>query len=113
MTLLIWQHSAAILEYGRLIGLKKILKDAEYQQARIDSNFKINYPNFLLSKYPNFFTKLLQCPVCMTVWLSIFSVFLVGVAGIPVVFMLTMLSYYTFIYLANSRSGGVQISKAN
>lgn len=113
MVLLVWQHSTAIVEYGRLLGLKKLLKDDEFQAARKEANFRLNYPNFLLSKYPNFFTKLLQCPVCTTVWLAGLSWFWVGFKGVFIVFMMTILFYYTFIYLSNPNSGGLKITKAN
>ena len=111
--LLIWYHSTAILEYGRLFGLKKLLKDEQFQSARKESNFKLNYPNFLLSTYPNFFTKLIQCPICFNIWLGMLGGIFTKVQYMPIIFTLSILLYFTFVFLANGgNKAGLSISKA-
>lgn len=65
----------AIPEYAKLFKLK-FLKYEDFFKEK-NSNFAaiLNYPAFLLKKWPNFGTKLLECYICLTIWFSLlFSV---------------------------------------
>ena len=71
MTMLIWFKSDAIVEWGSLFGLSKLFKVIEFYKMRLDfAPSDLNYPTFLKEKYKNFITKMLSCPLCLSVWLS-------------------------------------------
>lgn len=61
-------------EYAKLFRCK-FLKYEEYFKS-LNSPIKLNYFEFISYKYPNFLTKLLSCPTCISVWLCILSLFL-------------------------------------
>ena len=76
LILLIWLKSDALIEWGSLFGLSKFLMVEDYYNKRLEmiiNGSHINYPEFLKEKYNyNFITELLACPLCLSVWLSIF-----------------------------------------
>lgn len=94
--LVIWFNTDAIIEYGSLNRfLKNILKIDQYQTAK-KLDCTIEYHQFLLMNYNNFFMRLITCPICFTLWLSIFS-FLVGfiyLFEIPMIFIISLILYY-------------------
>lgn len=86
--LLIWLKSDAIVEWGSLIGLSKFLMADEFYKMRIDQlPLEINYPTFLKIKYYNFITKMLSCPLCLSVWLSILLCFPIAVFLNPIIIL--------------------------
>jgi len=72
--MLIWFKSDALIEWGELFGLSKFLKIEEFYEKRLTSlinGHNLNYPDFLKEKYKyNFITKLISCPICLSVWIS-------------------------------------------
>ena len=106
LILLIWLKSDAIIEWGSLFGLSKILKIEDYFDKRLEMvmrgiSISYSYPEFLKEKYNyNFITKMLGCPLCLSVWLSIlmcliFSTFL----SIPLVCISSLIAYGTITKL--------------
>lgn len=86
--LLVWFKSDALVDWGSLFGLEEFLLVNEYNKMKIDqAPLSINYPTFLKIKYNNFVTKLLACPLCLTVWLSSFSAFLLFIF-MPIIIIL-------------------------
>ncbi len=74
--LLVWFKSDAIVEWGSLLGLSKLLKLDEFYKMRMDeSSLGINYPTFLKIKYNNFIVNMLACPLCLSIWLVAFICF--------------------------------------
>lgn len=70
--LLVWFNSDTIVDWGKLIGMSKFLKIDEFYKMRAEYvPMVLNYPTFLKNKYDNFFTKLLACRLCITVWISL------------------------------------------
>lgn len=68
---LVWFNSDFIVEYGKLFGLRKLLRLREYKEKQRETPVPLAYPLFLKMTYDNFFIKLISCPVCLSVWLSI------------------------------------------
>jgi len=72
--MLIWLKSDAIIEWSGVIGLSKLLKKDEFFDERLKEAIcgrSLSYPEFLKQKYNyNFITKMLSCPLCLSVWLS-------------------------------------------
>ena len=111
LIMLIWLKSDAIIEWGSLFGLSRFLKIEEFYHKRLEmtiKGFPLNYPEFLKDKYNyNFITKLLGCPLCLSVWLSILSCIFVSIMSanwlnlllIPTVCVLSLITYGLIITL--------------
>lgn len=72
--LVVWFNTQAISEYGRLWWrLSRWLKLDEYADYQEFSGLakQPSYADFLVSAYPSFFTRLLSCPVCLSLWLAV------------------------------------------
>jgi hypothetical protein len=72
--LYIWFKTDAFLEYSKVFKLKFVKYQEFYEFRKKISSFE--YHDFLLLHYPNFFVKLITCPICLSTWLSIISMFL-------------------------------------
>lgn len=71
LTLLIWFKSDAIVEYGSLIGLSSVLRIDRFRQTRISiAPQSLSYPAFLRMQGDNFMTRLINCPLCLSIWIS-------------------------------------------
>ena len=65
----------AIPEYSKLFRLKFLKYEEFFKEKSINFSSILNYPQFLLKKWPNFGTKLFECYICLTIWFSfLFSV---------------------------------------
>ena len=70
--MLVWFKSDAIIEWGSLLRLSKFVKIKEFQEDKKNwLPLDLNYPTFLRNRYDNFITKMLSCPLCLSMWLSI------------------------------------------
>ena len=89
LIMLIWLKSEAIIEWGSLFGLSKILKIDEFYKMKFDElPLEITYPTFLKIKYNNFITKLLACPLCLSVWLSIIFCLIISILTSHLLFLI-------------------------
>lgn len=68
--MLFWYKTDFVLVYGKIFGLKNLLKITNYEIAR-KTNIELKYNVFLAINYNNFFIKLLSCQICFSTWLSI------------------------------------------
>jgi hypothetical protein len=72
--LAVWYKSDAIVEYGRMLPLswQEKLKINDYAALSVDDP-QMTYAKFL-NRYvaDNFFTRLLECEICLSLWLSLF-----------------------------------------
>jgi len=72
LILLFWHKTNFFITYGKLFGLKKILKIDLFEQKKL-SNLDLTYPQFLGITFNGFFIRLLSCIVCISTWLTIIS----------------------------------------
>jgi hypothetical protein len=91
LLLFVWLETDAFVEYVKLLKLNNLasfdfLRANEYEDY-MSKNLEeeITYPDFLSSNYNNFFTSLISCPICVSVWLSIFCSFYLSFALFPVI----------------------------
>jgi hypothetical protein len=75
--LLVWFKTEAVLEYAKLFGLGKIFYEKEYEKFA-KTNMFLGYHDFLLKKHNCFVMRLITCPVCLTVWMSVFFALFFG-----------------------------------
>jgi hypothetical protein len=102
--MLVWFKTDALIDWGQLIGLGTFLNAFDFylERFRFAPN-EFNYPSYLKIKYPNFLTKLISCPVCLSFWMVLAASFLVGILlldlwlilFIPVTYILTLMTYGT------------------
>ncbi len=65
-------ETQAPIEYFRLFRLK-FTKYEEYFRFK-EQTPSMEYLNFILMKYPSFWTKLISCPICLIVWANLLLV---------------------------------------
>jgi len=77
LILYIWLETDAFAEYMAAIDFTFSLLTKERNEMilkyRESQKFSpsLSYPEFLLSENDNFFTRLLSCPVCLSVWVTL------------------------------------------
>jgi len=91
LVLFVWLETDAFVEYVKLLRLNRLasfgfLRVDEYEDY-VSKNLEeeVTYPDFLSSNYNNFFTSLISCPICISVWLSVFCSFYLSFALFPVI----------------------------
>jgi len=91
--LLIWFNTEAFVEYSKILHLPCV-KVKEYLIAK-EKDCTLSYHTFLLLNYNNFFTRLITCPVCTSVWLSVIIGFCTQLSFIcyPVIFISSLYLY--------------------
>jgi hypothetical protein len=99
--LIVWFHTEAFIEYGRLLGLGRFFKLNEFITARTADMSIPSYHIYLNMKYDNFFTRLLVCPFCIGFWIVLAACMAVGLdpVFIPVVYVCSMLLYHVQVIL--------------
>ena len=91
--LIIWFNTDAFVEYATLFHLP-IIKVKEYLAAK-ERDCTLTYHTFLLFNYNNFFTRLITCPVCTSLWLTIIIGFFTQLSFIsyPILFICSLYLY--------------------
>jgi hypothetical protein len=119
LILLVWFKTEAIVEYASLFGLKKLFKANEFRVEKMSLE-QLTYPTFLKMKSNNFFIKLITCPICLSVWMTIifecvmvmwaislgkayilllWTLYLLFIAAGPAICILTLLIYGLVVVL--------------
>ena len=74
MLLVAWLVKNAFVEYIKLFRLTKWFHVAEFIQAA-SNDAELAYPTFLVMYWDSWLTRLLSCPICLSVWIAaIFTV---------------------------------------
>ena len=91
--LIIWFNTDAFVEYFNVLRIPGV-KVKEYLAAK-DRDCILTYHTFLLLNYNNFFTRLITCPICTTVWLSFIVGLFIQISFIyyPVLFIISLYLY--------------------
>lgn len=98
--LIIWFKTDAFIEYGRLFGLSKRFKFKEFQDKKLVEPYLLTYPQFLRITYSNFFTRMVSCPLCLSVWMAIMFCILGNcISLLPLICVGSWLGYYTLNFL--------------
>jgi hypothetical protein len=94
--MLIWLRTNALAEYLTLFKLDRFLKVVEYNKLHSEG-YDGSYLEFLSAYYSDkFIVRLVKCPVCISVWLGIFSSFFVGIKEALILAPLTLFFYTVF-----------------
>jgi len=96
LILLIWFNTDAFVEYLQYIPFD-IFKIKAYLKAK-KNDVTLEYKNYILFNHTNFFVKLVCCPICLNVWLSIISgLILSNISVIPIICILSLVIYYLLV----------------
>jgi hypothetical protein len=94
LLLIIWFDTDAFVEYCRLFHLSKLFKIDLFDEA-YKKNFELTYHHFIKRYHDCFFVRLIMCPVCLSVWLSIiFCIIFSCFINIPIVCISSLVVYY-------------------
>jgi hypothetical protein len=77
MILTIWFKSDAFVEYLQLFRLTKLGFIKDYLKIKTDDP-SLQYLDFLQTYHDCFFVRLITCPICTSVWLSILIIPILG-----------------------------------
>jgi hypothetical protein len=95
--LVVWFHTEAFVEYCNLFNLKRLFKIGEFEKAQ-ESDFSLEYLSWLKQTYPNFFTKLVNCPWCIGFWFTLLSSWIFSTFYIfPVIYVFTLVIYLLIV----------------
>lgn len=84
-----WLNTNFFIEYYKLFKFKGLKAADEYIEENKAGFIEI-FPDFLKRK-DNFLCNLLTCPICLSVWCSIASIFFTN-------FSLLIVGYFTFLF---------------
>jgi uncharacterized membrane protein len=101
LILLVWFKTDAVSEYAQLFHVTRLFYIHEYLMISAgvqDDDF--HYPDFLKEYHNNFFTKLIGCEVCTSVWLGLFVSLITGnIQLFPVYVIFGLLMYRVTVKL--------------
>ena len=99
--LIIWFKTEAFYEYFKYISiLNKFFKFKHYKEF-ICMQYEI-YPNFLVIKHNNFFTRLISCPKCINFWITLILIFFVNsFFSLFIIYTLSLMLYNIYTILEN------------
>ncbi len=97
--LIISLEGEIVQNYLNFRPLSKWLKIDEYNNKQMGAS-KSSYPKYLALYYPNFFTNLISCPLCLGSWLSIVlsSIFLTF-WQFPIILICSLVVFYLISWL--------------
>lgn len=72
--LVIWFESDIVTTIATLTNTKWLFRIDEFNKYKAEVDAMSNYPNFLYSNYPSYFTKLISCPICLCFWSTLVTV---------------------------------------
>lgn len=85
MILLIWFRTESFIEYCRLFNLNWISFYKDYD-AKKKEDAKLTYLGYLRQYHDSFFARLITCPICASIWISILlAILTLKMSIIPVV----------------------------
>src|SRR5690349_169816 len=66
----LWLRTNVVIDYfGFLFRKRNIFYVRDYEASFLHEH--VEYPLFLASTYPNFLTKLISCPLCLSLWTNL------------------------------------------
>ena len=74
LVMLIWFNSDAFVEYAKLVGGARFFGVTEYEEQQ-EKSASLDYHGYLLDNKNSFFIRLITCPLCFSVWMSVILTF--------------------------------------
>lgn len=101
LILLIWFKTEAFVEYSKQFHLDSVFKIKEWEVFKNTMDASTSYHTYLRFKYPNFLIKLITCPICLCIWLTIPTIFLYGIQSYALIVIVSLFIYYGIVKLMN------------
>lgn len=93
MFLILWFRTEVFVEYCRLFKLDLISRYKDYDDKK-KNDVSLTYHGYLRQYHNRFCTRLITCPICMAVWLSMgVAIFFWHIALVPVTFVCGMILF--------------------
>ena len=64
-----------------------------YKKLRSEVSYPMSYPDYLLLKHNSFFVRLITCPLCSSVWVSVMISSSVGWQYLPFLIVVPLMLY--------------------
>ena len=93
MILMVWFKTEAFVEYMVYLP-KDLFKIKVYIEERDNNDMTLTYHSYLRRFHPSFIVRLLTCPICLNIWLSIILSGFISISIFPIMFILSMIMYY-------------------
>ncbi len=93
LILLVWFNSDAFIEYATFFGLEKFFGIDTYRYKLL-GNPTIDWIRYLSENYNSFFIKLITCPLCLSLWVTVVACYLTdSLILIPICNLLSLVFY--------------------
>ena len=92
--MVVWFKTDAFVEYMDFFYINKFFYIDDYRK-KADEDPMIDYPKYLLIHKSYFFIKLISCPICLSIWLSVGAV---SLSGLPLVSFGAVEVFSLFVY---------------
>jgi hypothetical protein len=101
-----WFKTLTLQQYSEIFNiqwLQRLLKWDEYKkEIRENVKYQPTYFEYIRMRHYGYWAKMLSCPICFSVWLSIFFSILFGfVIYYPIINILSLIFYYLIEKLSN------------
>lgn len=100
LILLIWFRTDAFIVYSKLFKVNKFFNINDWEEFKKTKDCSVEYLQYLRIIRPNgFWTKLITCPICLSIWLCIPTAVLFGFGYACIVCLSTLFFYYLLVKL--------------
>ena len=96
LALVIWLRTEAIVEYGRLFRLSKLLRIDDYDKKKLE-DFELDYILYLRRYHNSFIIRMITCPICLMCWAALPFMFVFGIETYSTNVLVTLFLYYLFV----------------
>ena len=100
--LILWFKTDAFIDYCKLFNVfTPLVKNFNYSTSRSFPQYLyVTYKNGIKNRFNLFLLKLVTCPLCLSLWLSIVSGILFGcIFSIPLLYISSLFIYFNLIKL--------------
>jgi hypothetical protein len=77
LVLVVWFKTEAYVEYCRLFRLNRISNHEDYYRKKKD-DVSLTYHGYLRQYHNGFRIRLVTCPICIAIWVSTLTAFIMG-----------------------------------
>jgi len=97
LLLFIWFHTEAFIEYATFVGGNRFFHIDDFRKKQEENDYPaphIDYVGYLLTYHGGFFVRLISCPICLSVWLTLVTCFFMeGFILFPIANVLSLIIY--------------------
>ena len=77
LVLLVWLHSEAFIEYATFVGGNRFFLIDDFREKQ-KQNPALDYISYLQDSRDTFFVRLITCPLCLSVWITLITCVVTG-----------------------------------